>query len=63
MITNNKIALLMQLILSSKESVTALEQALKTGDEKKVNEIKFNLKELNKAIKKKIIELKLDNHR
>ena len=60
MITNDKIALLMQLILSSKESVLTLEQALRMGDEKKVNEIKTDLKELNKAIKKKIIELKLD---
>jgi len=58
MITSDRIALLMQLILSSKESVTALEQALRIGDEKRVEEIKKDLITLNKAIKRKLTELK-----
>ncbi len=61
MITNARIAFLMQLILSSKESTLALEQVLRVGDEKKVEEIKKDLANLNKAIKRKLLELKSRN--
>lgn len=54
MISQDKIALLMHLIISSKESLIALEQTLKIGDEKKVEEIKNSLIKLNKAIKKNL---------
>ena len=54
MISNTKIALLMQLILASKESLAVLEQSIKVGDEKKVEEIKKNLTKLNKSIQKTI---------
>lgn len=59
MISDDKIAFLMHLILSSKESITILEQALKIGDEKKVEEIKKNLVNLNKNIKGTLLELKI----
>lgn len=59
MISVDKIAFLMHLILSSKESSIALEQALKVGDEKKVEEIKKNLISLNKDIKRRLAELKI----
>ncbi len=54
MISQDKIAFLMHLIISSKESLIALEQALKIGDEKKVEEIKNSLIKLNKATKKNL---------
>ncbi|UZE94008.1 MAG: hypothetical protein IB618_00310 [Candidatus Pacearchaeota archaeon] len=59
MISSDKIASLMQLILSSKESTIALEQALKVGDEKKVEEIKKDIITLNRNIKKNLSELKI----
>ena len=59
MISNDKIAFLTQLVLSSKESALMLEQALRVGDEKKVEEIKKDLIKLNKNIKKILFELKI----
>ncbi len=58
MISNDKIAFLMQLIMSSKESIIVLEQALRIEDEKRVEQIKKNLTKLNKSIQKIIADLK-----
>lgn len=58
MIPSNKAASLMQLILSSKEITGFLEQALRSGNEKKIEELKENLSDLNKNIKKILDEFK-----
>ena len=58
MISSDKAASLMQLILSSKEITGFLEQALRSGNEKKIEELKENLSDLNKNIKKILDEFK-----
>lgn len=58
MIKVDKVAFLMQLILSSKEALVALEQALRVGDAKRVEEVKKEFISLNQTIKKSLSELK-----
>ena len=50
MISSEKATSLMQLILSSKEVITMLEQAVRVSDKKKIEKLKRDLKELNENI-------------
>ncbi|MCL6500658.1 MAG: hypothetical protein K6T16_01335 [Candidatus Pacearchaeota archaeon] len=59
MIQGDKVAFLMQLILSSKEELVVLEQALRVSDAKRVEEVKRELISLNRAIRKALTELKI----
>jgi len=63
MIPPDKAVFLRQLIISSKKTLALLEQALDKGDKKRAEELKANLIDLDKAIKKSLTELKIKQNK
>ena len=58
MISTDKIAFLNQLTISCHEAILSLEHAFNIGDSKKVKELKKNILDIDKTIKKIIKDLK-----
>ena len=57
MIPQQKVVFLEHLVLSAKETVMMIEQALQLGDEAKVEELKGTMKKLNDEIKRNVLGL------
>lgn len=57
MIPQQKVVFLEHLVLSAKETVMMIEQAIELGDEARVEELKATTKKLNDEIKRNIMGL------